>query len=102
MATERLTGSLRSYGRAGARIQDAITSRAARPRKLALAAYALFALTFVATFPQWAAIAAGAIVLNGLVTLAAQPSSPPSNAAGRPRYAARTCRCAIAACNTPR
>ena len=70
MATGRLTGSLRSYGRAGARIQDAIMSRAARPRKLALAAYALFALAFVASFPQWAAIAVGAVVLNGLITLA--------------------------------
>ena len=38
MAASGASGSLRSYGRAGLRIQAALARRAARPRRLALAA----------------------------------------------------------------
>ena len=71
MAASGASGSLRSYGRAGLRIQAALARRAARPRRLALAAYALFALAFVANFPQWAGIALGALALNAAATLSA-------------------------------
>ncbi len=68
-AEEDTAGSLRSYGRAGLRIRDALARRAARPRRLAVAAFALFALAFLANFPQWAGIALGAVALNAIATL---------------------------------
>ena len=70
MARRQAGGTWRSSWGSLARAQAAIAESSARPRKLALGSYALFAFAFVSLFPAVAGIALLASVLNGVITLA--------------------------------
>ena len=70
MAQREAAAARRSWRGTLGRAQAAIAEASARPRKLALGSYALFAVAFVSLFPAVAGIALLATALNGMITLA--------------------------------
>lgn len=70
MARRQAASPQRSTWGALGRAQAAVAEWSARPRKLALGSYALFACAFVSLFPAVAGIALLASALNGVITLA--------------------------------
>ena len=70
MAQRQAAGAQRSWRGTLDRARATIAEGSARPRKLALGSYALFAVAFVSLFPAVAGIALLATALNGMITLA--------------------------------
>ena len=70
MAQPQGAGAQRSSWGPLGRAKAAVAEGSARPRKLALDSYALFALAFVSLFPAVAGTALLACALNGMITLA--------------------------------